>query len=133
MNHAVSFPAPGLYDVKIYTQNDCGWSTNYWPLIFFCSTSGGMFSVFPNPANESLTISIDPDGAQAERSRGQVGVDVDHFSVILYDNSGRGIRKAESKDGKAVRFDTAGLPDGTYFIHIHHGEKVEKRQVAIRH
>ncbi|WP_262246176.1 T9SS type A sorting domain-containing protein [Parapedobacter soli] len=37
-----------------------------------------------------------------------------------------------SKDGK-TQFETAGLPEGTYFVHIHKDGEVEKRQVVIRH
>ncbi|MEC3878757.1 T9SS type A sorting domain-containing protein [Parapedobacter sp. 10938] len=96
----------------------------------FCQVQSPQpFTVFPNPANETLTISVGDDGAsgQAQR-RNQSTV----FTAILYDGSGRQHRHGESKDGK-IQFETAGLPEGTYFVHIHKDGEVEKRQVVIRH
>lgn len=96
-----------------------------------CGPGAGSWLVYPNPADESLTVSM---GDETERSSVSDRSALPVFKAVLYDGTGRQLRQGESKDGK-VEFDTRGLANGTYFLHIHlpTGGQVEKRQVVIRH
>ncbi len=94
-----------------------------------CSGGGTTWMVYPNPANEALTVTV---GNEAERSSVTDKSILPVFRAVLYDNTGRQLRQSESKEGK-VEFETRQLPEGTYFLHIHHNGEVEKRQVVIRH
>ncbi len=94
-----------------------------------CSGGGTTWMVYPNPASEVLTVAV---GSEAERNSVTDKSTLSTFTALLYDSTGRQLRQGESKDGK-VEFDTRQLPAGTYFLHIHHGDAVEKRQVVIRH
>lgn len=83
------------------------------------------FAVFPNPADESLTVSaVEGENVAAKSSI--------TFDVTLYDATGRSRLTATSRDGK-LTLDTGALPEGTYFLHIMHGDDIEKRQIVIKH
>ncbi|MGV3763410.1 T9SS type A sorting domain-containing protein [Parapedobacter sp.] len=113
--------------LQVEAMLDCGETVSVGELPFerMCF----LFRVYPNPANETLTVSVGDDGAgQAQRKARPAA-----FTAILYDHAGTEHRKGESKDGTAVQFNTTGLPEGTYFVHIHKDGEVEKRQVVIRH
>ncbi len=118
-NPTLAFPSPGLYDVRVYTQNDCGWTPYYYPLSFFCTT---LFAVYPNPADQSFTVT--PDSGL---EKGKIS-----FKAALYDHLGQAVRQADSSAGK-VTFNTDDLPGGTYYLHVEHNGKVEKHQVVISH
>ncbi|MEC3878752.1 T9SS type A sorting domain-containing protein [Parapedobacter sp. 10938] len=123
--------SPGFANIKVRTRNACGWSQSAYLMVQVenCNFLNSDIRVFPNPANETLTISVGDDGASGQaQQKNQPTV----FTAIVYDGSGRQHRQGESKDG-AIQFDTGNLPEGTYFVHIHKGGEVEKRQVVSRH
>lgn len=108
--------ASGDWTYSFFEYVDCGYSP---------------WKVFPNPADEILTVSFDIGRAANDSIPKRNSLS--SFSVILYDSGGREHQKAESRNGEDIHLDTNDLPEGTYFVHIHKDNEVEKRQVVIRH
>ncbi len=126
---------PGLYNIRVRAiHNSCGTGPWYEEDIEYMDCYSPLsgeetWKIYPNPASETLTVSI---GNEPERETMGSKASLPSFSAVLYDGQGRQLRQGESKDG-SVQFDTGRLPNGPYFLHIHHDGQVEKRQVVIRH
>lgn len=118
----------GTYYFGVKAVGPCGTSEEARTLARI--TCPSPFAVFPNPANESLTISaVEGENVAAKRA---ASPPVAEFHVKLFDQQGRMLREAKSKDG-FVKFDTHQLNEGTYFLHITQGKETIKRQVVIKH
>lgn len=117
----------GTASIRVRTRNACGWSQYAYLIVTVqnCSAFITEMKVFPNPADESLTVStVEGENVTAKSSV--------TFDVTLYDATGRSQLTATSRDGK-LTLDTGALPEGTYFLHIMHGDDIEKRQIVIKH
>ena len=122
-------PENGRIDVR--ARNACGWSSPSVGLYVFITDCSALkegalvWQVYPNPADESLTVSAVEVGTTVAKSAVT-------FGVTLYDGTGRTRLAGEGRDGSMV-LDTGGLPEGTYFLHINHGDDIEKQQIVIKH
>ena len=123
----------GLYQDKIYA------GYIFVPLcIPFCSNWGGVkeiswniststntnhesnFSVFPNPANSNVTITL------KEKSSGV-------STISIYDINGKLIQKETITEGQnSFRIDTQNLSEGLYFIMIVNNEKTNCSKLMIQ-
>ena len=129
-------PPPGWYISQARIINHpCGtgqW-VGYEVEFIDCSSMYSMedspWKVFPNPANETMTVFPDNSG-QADPAVGKTMPSA--FTIVLYDSEGKRCLQGESRDG-IIQIGTHNLIEGTYFLHIHHNGEVEKRQVVIRH
>jgi hypothetical protein len=89
-----------------------------------------IWSYFPNPATDELTISFSEHFGQTERS--------ENYSIKLLDASGKIQRESKfnhrKRDGRAkpVKFDTSKLKEGTYYLHVEGGGKTEKVQIVVK-
>lgn len=69
-------------------------------------------SVYPNPVNNSATLSIKSDK--------QLG----HVSVIISDISGRAIQNYQDVRGNALSIDAGNLSGGMYFYNVYNGAEL---------
>jgi hypothetical protein len=91
---------------------------------------GWQFTFSPNPVSDELTIEFRTLQTEIDQA-------VTH-TVKLLDNSGRIVRETKfnhrRRDGKAkpVKFNTTGLREGTYYLHVDIDGKVEKVQIIVK-
>jgi hypothetical protein len=87
------------------------------------------FTYYPNPVINELTIDFLNLPTESDLS--------ETFTVKLIDKMGNTRKQSEFKhhryDGKAqpVKFDVSALSDGTYYLHVAGGGKIEKMQIIV--
>ena len=90
----------------------------------------GYYQVWPNPSSSVMTVSY-KDG---EKGSEYIQKEKKYFSIRLYDNKSRMLRSGTNNSSdNTFTMDIQDIPDGTYFLHIIEGKKVEKRQIIIQH
>jgi hypothetical protein len=115
-----SFPMTGTYNIKVYTYNDCGWSTNFYPLVFFC-TNDEMFMLSPNPANTSLTVKLSDETVLSENVKGN-GTGIKE--IQLTDKIGNVLKRyVYSGTDKQVTIDVSTLKADIYYIKLFNGKQ----------
>lgn len=106
----VSFNQEGFYEVSLSITNSFGTDTKTEPSYIVVSTTGSVTSyaqsnivkVYPNPANATVNILLDPSFTLAETS------------VFLYHINGQKIKDIDPSSTISI----ADLPNGTYFVTI---------------
>lgn len=112
------------YQVKARAQNSCGTGiygqTNIW--IHNCY----YFMLSPNPASESVTISV-------INKTGEERVDINTvYSIRIIDFYGR-LYYTGTKAGSSFSVPLDNLKDGNYFINIDNGKKTESLPLMVKH
>ncbi|WP_209332916.1 M12 family metallo-peptidase [Lunatimonas salinarum] len=125
-NFTFTVPFVGNYTIFGQGQSGCGWGTEYAQNFTVVSGLGGML-VYPNPADHTLVLSYVMEGQGLAEKKF-----FPEFSATLYDDKGNQCVSGNSEDGQII-FDTEAFPAGTYFVHILHNGKEERKQVLIRH
>ncbi len=88
------------------------------------------FSIYPNPANQSMTIGqtdILDQRATSDKSRKEP------FSFQVLDIRGQVLVSGKSKDGEDIAIPTGNIKDGNYFLHILQGKDKTRKQIIIKH
>ena len=122
--------------ISVRANNSCGAST---PIAQEANKCFGSFSIYPNPANEQLTVEQTPSEvsispaliSQPSTTNTNSFLFPESFSVKLYNDSQEVVIIAVSNKGKVV-LDTNKLPTGIYFLHIYNKEAVLTKQVIIQ-
>jgi len=115
-----SFPTTGTYNIKVYTYNDCGWSTSFYPLVFFC-TNDEMFMLSPNPAHTSLTVKLSDETVQSENVKSK-GTGIKE--IQLTDKMGNVLKRyVYSGTDKQVTIDVSALKADIYYIKLFNGKQ----------
>lgn len=121
----------GTMDILVTTSNSCG------PASFFVeeepincsgvglrlSSTAEQFTVFPNPADDIVTIELKDSEKQFEK-------DVT-ISGELFDMSGQSKSKIKISDNKAT-FSVKGLKKGIYVLKILINDQVESHRIAVK-
>lgn len=129
-SHVYSFygvPCGYTYHLSVKAIGPCGPSWEDVDFAYLPCVSP--FTVSPNPANGSLTVTAEVEDTSAKGTGNQPAGE---FNVKLYNGQGRLLREAESMNG-SVTLDTQELPEGTHYLHISRGKETVKRQVVIKH
>jgi hypothetical protein len=92
----------------------------------FCSGGGHLFIVSPNPANNTVTVSLDPSILSSQETNSVI----DKLSV--YDLRGNLKMFKTYPKAKQANLDIASLPNGNYFIEILSGIKKEQQPLIIQ-
>lgn len=100
------------------------------------------FTVAPNPANSSVTVSQermksengqDHSGPKSTDQNSSSNLAKKAFTVKFIDEKGKVLVTSDSVNGDAVQINTASLVDGTYFLHIEQGKDIQKKQIIVKH
>ncbi len=110
-----SFPTTGTYNIKVYTYNECGWSTNFYPLVFFC-TNEEMFMLSPNPAHTELMVKLNDEKNQANNEKNtNTGI----REIQLTDKMGNVLKRyVYSGASKQVTIDVSTLKSDFYYVRV---------------
>ncbi|RIY07912.1 T9SS C-terminal target domain-containing protein [Hymenobacter rubripertinctus] len=88
---------------------------------------GYYFTVYPNPAQEEVTVASQSAAARLTEARTTVASD---FDVTLYNGQGKALRQGRSQNGQ-LRLNLRGLRPGLYQIRARQGNKWENHQLQI--
>lgn len=78
----------------------------------FSSTAPNGISIYPNPTDNSFTVSFDSQ------------ISIDNYSICICDVLGREISRSNLSDKKS-KFDTSSLSPGIYSVEILSGDKIK--------
>jgi hypothetical protein len=124
--------------LQMRVRNLAGWSS--WRNIILSRSnscgSGWRFAYGPNPGQEALTISAQPQAGRdpATDPATTAGKEVPiQFSAVLFNSLGEQVAQGQADALGQVTLDLRGLPRGTYFLHLHDadGKLLEKRQIQV--
>jgi hypothetical protein len=91
------------------------------PLSFSETTNTTGFSVFPNPASNSIFLEWNGK------------VQNDEIEISIYDINGKCVIAEKKNFAQQVEISTANLPDGIYFIRLCSGDVLVNKRVVVAH
>ena len=119
------------FDVSARVGNSCGWSSYLWRSGYVTSGVGpAIFSVYPNPADNEVTISV--ADIQAISETDAINEVISAGEVKIYDFFGtiKKVKKTNS-DQKSITINVSDLQKGTYLILINRGTITESHKLII--
>lgn len=118
---SMSVSSPGDYSLQLDVTNPCGSLATEFPVWVY--GPGSMFTVYPNPASDVLTIS-------KKSTLSSKQTDSTPFEISLYDSRGQQLAGPVS-GSDAVELDVSHLKNGFYFVHILYQGKLVKNQIRV--
>jgi hypothetical protein len=135
---ATIFPDYGFdyQDIGIRAVNGCGASDWYYETFYNWDYYSYYFSIFPNPANEYVELSVEPGSEvqdktakiRIEKAKGQDGLG--EYTIEIWSERGGRLKTFTSKENH-LQLSTSDLPQGKYFVHLIVGGKTYKQQLLI--
>ena len=131
----VTTPASFTYkDVLLRGCNTCG-NTSWYSERFYPSGQY-LMSIYPNPANEYIELTIEPTEA-VQNSTGKVKIEkldgpdgFGEYTLEIWSETGGKLKTLTSKD-MCQQLSTRDLPPGKYFVHLIVDGKTYKQQLLI--
>lgn len=121
----------GLY---LVIHGECGYEVSKGISIPVTNCSGGggtNWSVFPNPANDAMTVKYQPLKGRSDLGE---SFTVPPFEVNVTNEEGRLLIDTKNSSGNDhITLNTANLPTGNYFLHIKTEKEIIKKQILIDH
>jgi hypothetical protein len=111
-------PSAGVNYYRLFIQNTDGITGNS-PVRTVTITSQVRISVFPNPASNTINISVDNDGAET--------------NIVLINPMGQVLASSVTghTGNSTVAFNISNYPSGIYFIRAGSGEKMLKTNTVM--
>ncbi len=130
--------------VRVSVNNTCGTTPHTGVTVFpgySCGSylTAGEFSIYPNPADEHITIEQITEGSAIQADFTEVSwaeiklsasESPERFSVEIYDHHQKVVAQGSSH-GTKIQLDTSKLLPGTYFLHNRYKEAVLQKQIVI--
>jgi hypothetical protein len=109
---------PGIYTVELIDSFGCVYSSNGFNVnLGTAEITSFDWSVYPNPANDLVTIEINQNGL------------VNH--VVLIDLAGRVLKSESWNNGSLVQLNVTDVPKGYYIIQLTSGAQKFTKQLII--
>ena len=133
----VIFYTPGGYQVLSRAVNACG-TTTWCPKYVY--VGGGYYSMYPNPASDEVTITInepvtivteDADISDIEVTKA-ITPDPITYTILIYNSLGTLVTTAE-RTGTSFDIPLPKLRDGTYIVELNDGKNSYREQLIIKH
>ncbi|MDY6895242.1 MAG: T9SS type A sorting domain-containing protein, partial [Thermotogota bacterium] len=116
---------PGDYIVSLQYDGVCGWSNETFETIRFEYNVRFGLLMFPNPATEETTLSIESIGSIAYNEDELWEVEIYSSSMILK------VKKNKIK-GKEVKIKTSGWKTGIYFVRAKYKDLILEDKLIIK-
>ena len=124
---------PGYYTVCA-TANDGNYTTQPYCTDFYIDDykpAGGMFSLSPNPATTSVTITMDETKLlNTTTQRTVTNPKSDYWQIQLWNSFG--LIKTVQTDQKKYQLDLSGLSPGFYYVLVIREGKTYRRQLMVQ-
>ncbi len=125
--------------VRVSITNECG-SSNYSGITVYPGYNcGGYYSMYPNPASDEVTITINqPDQIFEDIEISDIEVsniiskDQTTYTISIYNSSGTLVSSA-IRTGTSFDIPLPKLRDGTYIVELSDGKNSYREQLIIKH
>lgn len=118
--------APASQTIKIYAQNSCGYSTQYYQKVFYAiNCAGYSLALSPNPATDVTTATIVSTS----------GIEIDQtteWDLEIYDQSLTLKTKKDKVNGKSCKFNTMGWKEGVYVVRAKIGDEIISGKLMVK-
>ncbi|MDP3915822.1 MAG: S8 family serine peptidase [Bacteroidota bacterium] len=120
--------------ISVRAENACG--EGEWHYETFDCVEYYYLSIFPNPANDYIELSIAPEETAANKTskvqivkvKGQDGIG--EYTIEIWSESGGLLKRVKSKE-MCQQISTRDLQKGKYFVHLIVGGETYKQQLII--
>ncbi len=123
----ILFPEDGDYRVEVDAINSCGTSTSE---LFVAVGTYEPYSLFPNPASETVTLSLTGEAAENNAVKTTSSF-FSTYEVQLWSEQS-GLIKTLHSDQPTLQIPLNGLSKGQYFVHVIIDGKTYKRQLWVK-
>lgn len=130
--------------ISAYSTNSCGTGSNsafyMTKKTYGCSKSLEM-TIFPNPASDNVTVSINPagyllnsDGFNSDMTELKYDKTTEstYYTVSIYNSQSSLISKT-TRSGEGFSIPLVNLADGTYILEVNDGKNIAHQQFVIKH
>lgn len=128
--HLQTPSSPGYGTVRVAITNSCGTSGYSGITVYPRYGCGKFFTLYPNPASDELTITIDSDLTD-QSSRIPQNNDT-KYNVRIYNNNGILVSNT-IRSGISFSISLWNLRDGTYILELSDGKNSYREQFIIKH
>jgi len=111
---------------KLDATNTCGTTTRQY--VFTSVNCGQRYSVFPNPASSTATITAKESTADKSNASEDVAI----TEINIYDQVGNMKKHQTYGKAKKATLNVSGLKSGLYFIEVINGKYKERKQLIIQ-
>lgn len=115
----VTGSTPVYFNVAVRAGNDCGWSSALARYGYVVSQEGGVFSVYPNPAMDMVTVKLEeeqPDEVNLSTHRDAMATGTGSYEIQLWSSSA--MLRRYTTDQPIYQISLSGLPSGIYFVRV---------------
>ncbi len=121
--------------VRVSINNGCGSPSPFMGVTVFPGMScnymtAGNFKIYPNPSDGELNVEYLDEKKDPLNDTYETEID-GVFKIEIYNKNEKLVKTADSKNGK-VNLETKDLQPGTYFLQIHFGKEVLRKQILIK-
>ncbi len=139
-NHEFTVNNCGSYYTGVRVRTSaCNWSP-ISSISFYVTCSDDNFVIYPNPANEQLTVEQTTNQASALSATAATtpfatpgwseATTSSPFNVKLYNGLQEVVATGTASNAK-LQVDTSKLPAGAYYLHIHYKDGILQKQIII--
>lgn len=119
------------FDVSARVGNSCGWSSYLWRSGYVTSGVGpAIFSVYPNPTDNEVTISVADIQAISETDAINEVISAGEVKIYGFFGTIKKVKKMNSNQ-KSITINVSDLQKGTYLILINRGTITESHKLII--
>ena len=133
----------GLYNgvVQVGVNNTCGQSGSYHTeYVYIYGYCGYGFSLYPNPASDEVTITINETETVVTEDTDISGItiakalsiDKTTYTIRIYNSPGTLVSTA-TRSGKSFKVPLTNMRDGTYIVEVSDGKNIYREQLIIKH
>jgi len=113
------------YQVLARAQNSCG-TGDYWVWNIWIYDGGEKFSLSPNPANESVNITVQYADSKSSLEKNR------NYEIHIIDFFGK-VHLSTLRSGNSFNIPVANLKNGNYIVQIKNGEISSNLQLIVKH
>lgn len=120
-----------IVKLRFFNQAECGWSDEVSSSIYFHEGSM-MYAIYPNPANELLTVEILDDTLLDDKSNTNLKKrKIQPFTIEIWD-SNHNLHRSVNSNEKVIKINISDLAKGRYFIHLKtSGQQIQRKSLTI--
>jgi len=128
---AIEFHRVSGHRVMVRAQNSCGTGTDAYKIVSINQCFS--FSLSPNPASETVTVTKKGSGAADGIDNAAISEDAATvYTIRLIDYYGA-LHYTATRSGDSFTFPVSGLKDGQYFIQISEGKNTTSLPLIVKH
>jgi len=119
--------------VRVSITNNCGTSGYSGITVYPRTGCGGYFTIYPNPASDIITLSVNDLESSADNTIDNFSVtsSISNYTIRVFDNQGK-IKASFLRSGKTFTIPISNLKDGNYTVELSDGKYTDTNQLIIK-